>query len=129
MDETSIIGMYILNKVHVKSTPFKKPKNKGGSPTGVNEPPIFDTKNIKNTIKWTLFFLHELARINGLIRSIEAPVVPIIDARIVPINIIDRFKVGDPFKLPVISIPPETVNKANNRTINGRNSLRYTSKI
>ena len=41
----------MLNKVHVKSTPFKNPKNNGGSPIGVKEPPILDTKKIKNTIK------------------------------------------------------------------------------
>ena len=42
-----------------------------------------------------MFFLHELARINGLIKSIDALVVPIIDARDVPIIKIDKFKIGD----------------------------------
>ena len=40
--------------VQKKLTPCKKPRNKGGSPKGVNAPPILATKKIKNTITWTL---------------------------------------------------------------------------
>ena len=108
----------------MKSTPFKKPKNNGGSPIGVNEPPILETKNIKNTIKWTLFFLHIFARIKGLINSIEAPVVPIIEANDVPIKRRHVFSFGEPFKLPVIKIPPDIVKRANKSIIKGINSLR-----
>ena len=43
-------------------------------------------------------------------------------------EITDKFKIGDPFKLPVISIPPDTTNKDNNKIINGRNSLNVTSR-
>ena len=110
--------------VQKKLTPCKNPKNKGGSPIGVKDPPILDTRKIKNTIKCTLFFLHELARIKGLIKSIDAPVVPMIDARDVPIIRIDKFKIGDPLRFPVIKIPPDTVNNARSNTINGMNSLR-----
>jgi hypothetical protein len=45
-----IIGISIALVVQKKETPFKNPRNKGGSPNGVNEPPIFATRNIKNTI-------------------------------------------------------------------------------
>jgi len=33
--------------VHKKSTPFKKPKNSGGSPNGVSEPPALETMKMK----------------------------------------------------------------------------------
>ena len=43
------MGKNIALVVQKKSTPFKKPKNKGGSPNGVSDPPIFATKKMKNT--------------------------------------------------------------------------------
>ena len=42
-----IIGSNIAFVVQKKSTPFRKPRNNGGSPSGVNDPPIFATKKIK----------------------------------------------------------------------------------
>ena len=42
---------------------------------------------------------------------------------------IDKFNIGDPLKLPVIRIPPDTVNNAKSNTRNGINSLRETSKM
>mgnify|MGYP000164362401 CR=1 FL=1 len=123
MIESRIIGLNILNRVQEKLTPFKKPKNKGGSPIGVSEPPMLETKNIKNIIKCVLFFLQELALISGLMSNIDAPVVPIIEANIVPtINKI-VLVLGFPDKFPEISIPPEIVYKANNNIINGKNSF------
>ena len=92
-----------------KSTPFKKPKNNGGSPSGVSAPPILATKNIKNTTVCTLFFLHLFALNKGLINSIAAPVVPIQDANIVPINISNVFPLGVPDNLPLIRMPPDMV--------------------
>ena len=105
--------------VQKKLMPCKNPKNNGGSPKGVNEPPILDTKNMKKIIRWVLFFLHEFARINGLINSIDAPVVPIIDANNVPVIRKHKFKKGEPFEFPEISIPPDTVNNENKSTIKG----------
>ena len=84
-----IIGVIIAFVVQKKSTPFKKPRNSGGSPRGVNEPPIFATKKMKNTIMWVLFFLNSLALIMGLINNIAAPVVPIQLAKTVPTKIIN----------------------------------------
>lgn len=116
---TKSIGTSIAFVVQKKLTPFRNPKNNGGSPSGVNEPPIFATKKIKNTITCTLCFRHILARINGRISSIAAPVVPIQLARIVPIKIIPVFTIGLPTNFPVNRIPPEIVNKANNKIMNG----------
>ena len=44
------IGTNMADVVQKKSTPFRKPKKRGGSPKGVNEPPIFATKKIKKMI-------------------------------------------------------------------------------
>ena len=44
------MGANIADVVQKKLTPFKKPKNSGGSPKGVNDPPIFATRKIKKTI-------------------------------------------------------------------------------
>ena len=95
------MGKNIALVVQKKSTPLRKPKNKGGSPNGVNEPPIFATRNMKNTTTWTLYFLSLFARKSGLINSIAAPVVPIQLANIVPIKIIPVFIIGVPTKEPV----------------------------
>ena len=96
-----IIGINIALVVQKKSTPLRKPRNNGGSPSGVSEPPIFATKNIKNTTICTLCFLSLLALRRGLIRSIAAPVVPIQLASIVPTKIIAVFMIGVPTNDPV----------------------------
>ena len=44
------MGINMADVVQKKSTPFRKPKKRGGSPKGVNEPPIFATRNIKKMI-------------------------------------------------------------------------------
>ena len=44
------IGKNIAVVVQKKSTPFKNPRNKGGSPSGVSEPPILATKKMKKTM-------------------------------------------------------------------------------
>jgi hypothetical protein len=40
----------MCSKTHKKGIPFKNPKNNGGSPIGVNEPPKLLMINIKKTI-------------------------------------------------------------------------------
>ena len=95
--------------VQKKSMPCKKPKKRGGSPNGEREPPIFATKNMKNIIVWTLYLLHLFALKRGRINNIEAPVVPIHEARIVPIIIITQLNIGKPEKFPLILIPPDIV--------------------
>ena len=49
----------------------------------------------------------------------EAPVVPIHDASRVPMMIITVFTVGVPAREPLINIPPEIVNRAHSRRMNG----------
>ena len=54
MMETSSIGTSMASVGQKKSTPFRNPRNSGGSPSGVSEPPIFATRKMKNTMVWTL---------------------------------------------------------------------------
>jgi predicted secreted protein len=60
-----------------------------------------------------------LARINGRIKSTDAPVVPMMLASTAPINNINALKYVVPTKVPRIIIPPEIVNSPHKRTING----------
>ena len=51
---TKIVGSQIYHTCWItqkNSTPLKNPRNNGGSPIGVNAPPILLTKKIKN-IMW-----------------------------------------------------------------------------
>ena len=48
------MGSSMASNVQRKSTPLRKPRKSGGSPSGVSEPPIFETRKIKNTNTWTL---------------------------------------------------------------------------
>ena len=95
------IGTNIADVVQKKFTPFKKPKNKGGSPKGVKDPPIFATRKIKKTITCTLLARSLFARIIGLISNMAAPVVPIQLANNVPIIIIVVLTIGVPTRDPV----------------------------
>ncbi len=110
-------SMYFI--VQKKGTLWRKPRKRGGSPSGVNDPPIFATRKIKKTIVWTLCFLHEFDLIIGRIISMAAPVVPIHDARNVPIRITTVFTAGLPFRVPRIKMPPEMVNRDQRRIIKG----------
>ena len=105
--------------VQKKLTPFRKPRNSGGSPSGVSAPPIFDTRKMKKTKTWILCFRSSLARITGRISSIEAPVVPIQPASTVPMASKVVFIDGEPCMLPLMWIPPVTVNSASSNTMNG----------
>ena len=66
-----------LSITQKNGTPLKNPKNNGGSPIGVKCPAnITYNKNEKyNMIRLNLSWF---ILMNGLIKSIEAPVVPII---------------------------------------------------
>lgn len=48
-----------------------------------------------------------------------APVVPIHEARRVPIRIIPVFTRGVPLRVPFSRMPPDTVNRAQSRMIKG----------
>ena len=120
------IGVSKCTVVQKKSTPFKKPKNKGGSPSGVNAPPIFATKNIKNIIICVLCFRNLFALIKGRISNIAAPVVPIQEANKKPIKRNKEFILGVPTKLPFILMPPEITKRAPISIINGMYSSNTT---
>ena len=76
---------------------------------GVRAPPILATKNIKKTTVCAVCCRHLFARKIGRIKSIDAPVVPIQDASIVPIKIIRVLTLGVPDNRPFIRIPPDIV--------------------
>ena len=101
MAQTSIsLNRFVV--VQKKLTPFRKPRNSGGSPSGVSAPPIFETRKMKKTKTWILCFRSSLARITGRISSIEAPVVPMTLANTAPTPKMVVLSPGLPRKLPRI---------------------------
>ncbi len=105
--------------VQKKSTPFKKPRNSGGSPSGVSEPPALETMKMKNTTMCALCLRLSLARIKGRIISMEAPVVPMKLASTAPMSNKPALSAGLPWRLPRMKIPPATVNSAVSRMMKG----------
>ena len=103
--------------VQKKSTPRRNPRKSGGSPSGVSEPPIFDTRKMKNTITWTLCRRSSLARMIGRIITMDAPVVPMRLASTVPIASRTVLAPGAPWMLPRTRMPPATVNRASSRAL------------
>ena len=81
---------------------------------------------MKNTITCTLFSLLEFALISGLMRSIAAPVVPIQLAKAAPTKIIIVLSVGVPTRVPLSLTPPDIVNRASSKIINGMYSSKPT---
>jgi len=100
MPETSSISVRMPVVTQKKGTPWRKPKNSGGSPSGVSEPPMLATRKMKKTITCTLFFRQALARSSGRIITMAAPVVPIHEASAVPISSSRKFTFGDPRSEP-----------------------------
>ena len=88
------IDFNIAEVVQKKLTPFRNPRKSGGSPKGVNDPPILATRKIKKTIVCTLYCRCALARMRGLINNMAAPVVPIQLAKNVPTNISTKLVIG-----------------------------------
>ena len=82
------------------------------------------TRNIKNTMICVLERRQALALRTGLINSIEAPVVPIQEARTVPIRRNIRFSWGVPLRVPLTSKPPDTVYSAHSKIIKGKYSIK-----
>ena len=66
---------------------------------------------------------------NGLIRSIEAPVVPIILAITEPKSKIPALSQGVDFLLTLNNIPPEATNKELSRAINDRYSAAVCKRL
>ena len=119
----SVSGQSVL-PVQKKSTPRRKPRNRGGSPSGVRDPPMFDTSMMKKTKTWTLCTRSSLARRSGRIRIIDAPVVPMTLAGSAPIARMAVFMPGEPWMLPATTIPPAAVKSANSMRMKGRYSVR-----
>ncbi len=105
--------------VQKNSTPFRKPRNSGGSPSGVSEPPALATRKMKKTTTCATWRRLSLARSSGRISSIAAPVVPITLARQVPSARIPVFSFGVPCRLPCTQMPPATIYSAPISTMNG----------
>jgi len=122
--DTAKIHTGVSLNVQVNGTPFKKPRNKGGSPSGVRRPPILETRNIKKMYICETFFRHLFIFINGLMRTILAPVVPIKLAKIAPIIRIMEFKRGFPLPEILMTIPPEITNSEPRSIINEIYSIR-----
>ena len=78
------VGHSIALVVQKKSTPLRNPRNSGGSPSGVNAPPMFATRKMKNITTCARCRRLSFARRSGRIRSIAAPVVPMMLASTVP---------------------------------------------
>lgn len=117
--DVSTTGNNICLTVQKKSTPFKKPINNGGSPKGVNPPPILATKKIKKITVCTAYCRWRLARSNGRIINIAAPVVPIIEAKTTPTANKITFDFGVLILSLLIRMPPETVNSVKSSNIKG----------
>ena len=112
-------GASMCCTVHRKSTPFRKPKNSGGSPSGVRPPPMLATKKIKKITTCTLCLRLSFAFSSGRIISMAAPVVPMMGASRVPMAKSAVLSLGEPCRLPHTRIPPEMVYKASSSRING----------
>lgn len=97
---TNTIGAHMCCTVQKKLTPFRKPRNSGGSPSGVSEPPTLATMKMKKTIVCTLCRRSSLARISGRISSIAAPVVPMKLASTPPKARMPVLIIGVPLRLP-----------------------------
>ncbi|MCY1235244.1 hypothetical protein D9M72_478520 [compost metagenome] len=95
--------------VQKKSTPFRKPRNSGGSPSGVSEPPAFATRKMKNTTTCATCRRLSLARSSGRISSMAAPVVPMKLASTVPSARMPVLSPGVPCRLPRTQMPPATI--------------------
>ena len=79
-----------------------------------------DTRKIKNTTVCTQRERHWFARSSGRIMTMEAPVVPIQEARSVPMSSRIRLVLGVPAKSPSRQMLPATQNKPNSSTMNVR---------
>jgi hypothetical protein len=114
-------------RVQPKGTPRRYPRKRGGSPSGVRSPPALATTKMKNTTTWALRRRTELARRRGRIRTIEAPVVPMNDARIAPHASRATFTPGVPASVPRTTMPPAMTKREPSRTMKARYSLAVCS--
>ena len=108
--------------VQPKSTPRRKPRNSGGSPSGVSEPPMLPTRKMKKTKTCVRCFRSPLARDQRADRRHGGTVVPSRLAANVPRPRRARLVLGVPMRLPEMRIPPATTKSASSSTMKGRYS-------
>ena len=77
------------------------------------------TMKMKNTTMCTLRLRHRLARSNGRMSSMAAPVVPTQLARNVPMSSKMTLFFVVPTMVPRTRMPPETTNRPSSSTMNG----------
>src|SRR5436189_1711992 len=106
---TTQIGQQCV-ATHQKGTSLRYPRNKGGSPTGVKQPPTLETMKIKKTT-WCPVSRYLFMRNHGRMSSIEAPVVPSRFEIKAPVRRNNTLTAGVDSPFTVIWIPPEIINK------------------
>ena len=74
---------------------------------------------MKKTTTWTLCLRSSLARMTGRIMIIAAPVVPMTLAIKAPMASSTVLVIGEPCRLPLITMPPATVNSASSSRMKG----------
>src|SRR5262249_44557053 len=114
------MGQSMCSNVHRKSTPLRKPRKRGGSPSGGSEPPQLAAREKKNKKTGTLKGRAWVALITRRIKTIEAPVVPRRLADKVPKVSSAELVAGVPTRLPLTLMPPATTNRVNRRMMKGR---------
>ncbi len=87
--------------VQKNGTPRRKPRKRGGSPSGVKRPPMLLTRKMKKTMTCALFFRQAFALSTVRMRIIDAPVVPMNDAITVPMARSATFERGRPAEPPL----------------------------
>jgi len=102
-----------------KGTLCRKPRNRGGSPSGVSAPPMLETRKMKKTMTCALRTLSRFALMTGRIMTMEAPVVPTQEARNVPISRRTELTRGVPRSDPETTMPPAMVKSPQSRMMKG----------
>ena len=87
--------------VQANGTPRRKPKNSGGSPSGVSRPPTLLTAKMKKTTVCLACVRSVLARSSGRMSTMEAPMVPMKLASTAPTARKVRLCRGVATRLPV----------------------------
>ena len=96
-----------------------KPRNSGGSPSGVSAPPILATRKMKKMITCCLWVRQALARMIGRMSNMAAPVVPTQLASTVPTSNKAVFTMGVPTRRPLSTMPPLMVNRPHKTIMKG----------
>ena len=88
------------------------PMKSGGSPSGVRQPPMLETRKMKKIGMCSVRRRSELVWRRGRMRSMLAPVVPMKLARTAPMNRNMVLTSGVALRSPLRTMPPEMMNRA-----------------